>query len=122
MSSPPTDIVGNLLDQTGLRSKLKSELRYQLIESLRSQQKIQLNEKKNDLRDKALYSAVLELLKKRNKLYALSVLTPECGLKEGDIFSKSDMCKALGIEPYVLLGNGSSPAGSPMDVDNPAMM
>lgn len=112
-----SDIVGSILDETGLRAKLKSELRYQLIESLRKQQKIDFRNAKSDLREKALFSAVLELLQKRGKLYSLSVLTPECGLKETDIFSKQDICKALGLEAFSFCEAGGPPSGSPMDIE-----
>ncbi|CAD7959535.1 unnamed protein product [Amoebophrya sp. A120] len=114
--------LGKALEASGLQNKLKSELRYQLIENLKSKNQIKISAdqgKKHDLREKALFSLLLEALKVKNKLYSMSVLTPECGLRDGEIMSKADICKVLGISlaDVELLGNGGMPLSPTDDVN-----
>ncbi|CAD7943898.1 unnamed protein product [Amoebophrya sp. A25] len=102
--------VGQALQASGLQNKLKSELRYQLIDNLRKQGKIQLDgfipvsKQRHDLREKALFSLILETLKQKGKLYSMSVLTPECGLRDGEILDAHDICKVLGVNYADVIG------------------
>eukprot|EP00392_Amoebophrya_sp_AT5.2_P009999 g10030.t1 len=115
-----SNFLSEALHSSGLQNKLKSELRYQLIENLRGKGKDagdgdilqpQASSRKNSLQEKALFSLILEALKCKGKLYSMSVLTPECGLRDGEIMSAADVCKVLGLDLAEVMKFSSSLLG-----------
>eukprot|EP00397_Hematodinium_sp_SG-2012_P001544 GEMP01001547.1.p1 GENE.GEMP01001547.1~~GEMP01001547.1.p1 ORF type:complete len:1213 (+),score=348.85 GEMP01001547.1:73-3711(+) len=82
-----------------IATKLKSELRFELIRNLRSEGLHLSKGSKSSLQERAYFSIVLDFLKRREFLYTLSVFLPECGAfaNEQDILARHEILHTLGI-------------------------
>eukprot|EP00928_Gymnodinium_smaydae_P014616 TRINITY_DN15382_c0_g3_i1.p1 TRINITY_DN15382_c0_g3~~TRINITY_DN15382_c0_g3_i1.p1 ORF type:complete len:1808 (+),score=339.24 TRINITY_DN15382_c0_g3_i1:48-5426(+) len=111
--------VAGAVHKTGISKKLKSELRFQLIESLQREAR-QRTRGRGDagsvdapipatappaLADKAIFSLILELLRSKEKLYSLSVLLPECGMSTGDVLSDEEIAHILSLQRVPLFAS-----------------
>jgi len=101
---PLQERIAGAVSKTGIEKRLKSELRFRLIESLHKDGKAaRTGEQRSQvagsasLRDRAFFSIILEFLKAREKYYALSVLLPECGLQSDEVLSREEIGQVLSV-------------------------
>eukprot|EP00971_Amphidinium_carterae_P119606 2369494-Amphidinium_carterae.1 len=88
------------VSKTGIDKRLKSELRFRLIESLQKDGTCaapRAEVKGSSLIERALLSLVLEFLKQKEKFYSLSVLLPECGLGPENVMSREEIGQVLSL-------------------------
>lgn len=104
--------VASTVQKTGISGKLKSELRFRLIKSLQHEASGRhpgggtvgedvapaMPTDPPRFAERALVSLVLEFLRSKGKVYALSVLLPECGMTDADVLTHDEVGGVLGLQ------------------------
>lgn len=96
--------VAMAVKNTGIQKRLKSELRFRLIESLnRESNPTRVDAARPPLEERALFSLILEVLKKHSKHFSVSVLLPECGMATSDVLTRTEVAKVFSLRGLSLV-------------------
>eukprot|EP00746_Dinoflagellata_sp_MGD_P005975 gnl/MRDRNA2_/MRDRNA2_111593_c0_seq1.p1 gnl/MRDRNA2_/MRDRNA2_111593_c0~~gnl/MRDRNA2_/MRDRNA2_111593_c0_seq1.p1 ORF type:complete len:1373 (+),score=424.79 gnl/MRDRNA2_/MRDRNA2_111593_c0_seq1:54-4172(+) len=107
--------VASTVSQTGIARKLKSQLRFKLIESLQGQVPLRSSTDEHlGMQERALFSLILDFLRGRGKSYALSVLLPESGMGPDQVLSRQETSHILSLQ---FADTGDAP-----QVDGPSLL